>query len=782
MSNDNRRVLGSLIQDKGSHPGALVPLLLSIQDHFGYLPQALLELIPEMTRISPAMVRGVATYYSHFRLRPAGKHMIKVCTGTACYVKGAEQTYSAFRERLKIRDEDDTDPERLFTIAKVACLGCCMLAPAVQIDDRIYGWVTPSDTRRVLEEFLNEAAAPAPQRPESFPEGFHGEIRLCLCSSCAAAGADKVYRELREWTGRTGIPLKTALTGCTGLSFRAPLLRITDRAGKVFQYGRVQGEDLHTILVQHFQGGSLESAMEAILYTNPDPAGDLRFHEQSPETGLWFADEHRIVTANSRHQPFDDLPAYRSGCGFAGLARAKDLGPAGIIAEVTAANLLGRGGGGFPAGRKWERTAAAIGPERYLIGNADEGDPGAFMDRMLLESVPFRVIEGMMIAALAIGARQGFIFVRREYPLAIRRIRAAIRQCEQDGLLCPLPAEMKEGFSLTIVEGAGAFVCGEETALIAAIEGERGIPRERPPYPSERGLFGAPTLINNVETLATIPWILVHGAQAFRNQGTSSSPGTKTFALAGKVKQGGLIEVPMGITIRKVIEEIGGGVSGNGALKAVQIGGPSGGCLPVALFDLPIDFQALSEYGAIMGSGGLVVLDEHDCMVDIARYFMEFTANESCGNCSFCRIGTQRILEILNRLGTGSGKAGDLELLEELSARVKQGSRCGLGKTAPNPVLTTLKYFRPEYESHLSGFCPAGKCRNLFTFVAGSKCNGCMLCARGCPVGAIPFQPWERAEIDPKTCIRCGACRQICPEHAIEVTPNTSASETRSRE
>jgi len=406
---------------------------------------------------------------------------------------------------------------------------------------------------------------------------------------------------------------------------------------------------------------------------------------------------------------------------------------------------------------------------KYVVCNGDEGDPGAFMDRMLLESYPYRIIEGIIIAAYAVGASEGTFYIRAEYPLAVRRIREALQRCEQEGLLGE--DILGSGFSLhlRIMEGAGAFVCGEETALLASIEGRRGMPRFRPPYPAEQGLHGKPTLVNNVETYALIPWILRTGPEAFAEMGTETSKGTKVFALAGKIRRGGLIEVPMGITLRQIVEEIGGGIAGGKRFKAVQVGGPSGGCVPAALADTPVDFEALTGVGAMMGSGGLVVLDESDCMVDIARYFLSFTQDQSCGKCTLCRVGTHHMLEILNRLCSGEGVKGDIERLDELARAVRKGSLCGLGGTAPNPVLSTIRYFRDEYEAHLEKRCPAGVCKALITLSVTDDCIGCTLCAQGCPADAIEFRPHEKHEIDAEKCIRCGACRACCPVDAIKV-------------
>jgi NADH:ubiquinone oxidoreductase subunit F (NADH-binding) len=404
-----------------------------------------------------------------------------------------------------------------------------------------------------------------------------------------------------------------------------------------------------------------------------------------------------------------------------------------------------------------------------VVCNGDEGDPGAFMDRMLMESYPYRIIEGMTIAAYTVGANEGYFYIRAEYPLALERVSKAIEQCQQRGFLGDNILGTDFSLHLKIVAGAGAFVCGEETALMASIEGRRGMPRLRPPYPAESGLWDKPTLINNVETYAVVSWIIRNGHEAFARSGTSSSKGTKVFALAGKVARVGLIEVPMGITMHQIVHDIGGGIAGQLKLKAVQVGGPSGGCVPAELAHIPVDFEALKEVGAMMGSGGLVVLDETDCMVDIARYFLDFTQNQSCGRCTFCRIGTRRMLDILERLCDGQGKKTDIEELEHLAQMVKRTSLCGLGKTAPNPVLSTIKYFRDEYEAHLEKRCPTGKCKALITYSVTDDCIGCSLCAQHCPADAIEMKPYEKHEIDSEKCIRCGTCESVCPVDAIEV-------------
>jgi NADH-quinone oxidoreductase subunit F len=450
--------------------------------------------------------------------------------------------------------------------------------------------------------------------------------------------------------------------------------------------------------------------------------------------------------------------------------KAKELlPPEQLVATIEASGLRGRGGAGFPSGQKWRAVRKQPGEVKYVICNGDEGDPGAFMDRMILESFPYRVIEGLALAALAVGSQEGIFYIRHEYPLAVRRVRAAIAEMEKRGWLGANLLGSGPALRLSVVEGAGAFICGEETALIASVEGRRGMPRLRPPFPAESGLWGKPTLINNVETLALVPWIIRHGAESFAAMGTAKSKGTKVFALAGKIRRGGLIEVPMGTTLRDIVEKIGGGTAEGRRIKGVQIGGPSGGCVPASLMDTPVDYESLREAGAIMGSGGMVVLDDATCMVDIARYFLRFTQDQSCGKCTFCRVGTKRMLDILDKLCAGKAQRAHLEELEVLARQVGAGSLCGLGKTAPNPVISTLRYFRDEYEAHLQGRCPAGHCTALVKYKVTADCTGCTLCAQHCPVQAIPMVPYRRHEINLELCTRCDTCRKVCPRNAIEV-------------
>ena len=484
-----------------------------------------------------------------------------------------------------------------------------------------------------------------------------------------------------------------------------------------------------------------------------------------------FADsQKRIVTEHAGALNPKSIDDYIKHDGFKAMQVClKEKKPEDIIEEIKGSGLRGRGGAGFSTGLKWGFARAAENHTKYIICNGDEGDPGAFMDRMILESFPFRVLEGMVIAAHSIGAREGFLYIRAEYPLATERIRNAIALCEEHGYLGQNILGTDMSLHLKVVEGAGAFVCGEETALMSAIEGGRGMPRFRPPFPAQSGLWEKPTLINNVETFASIPWILRNGAEEFAALGTSKSKGTKTFALAGKVVRGGLIEVPMGMTIHEIVEEIGGGIRNGGKLKAVLMGGPSGGCVPAHLAYTPVDFEEIKAVGAIMGSGGMVVLDQTDCMVDIARYFLSFTQDESCGKCTHCRIGTMRMKEILARLCDGKGRKGDLEKLEILANITIEGSLCGLGKTAPNPALSALQYFRDEFDAHIQGICPARKCKPLIRYHINDACFGCTRCSQHCPVDAIPMNPYHHHVIQDSMCTRCDICLQVCPVDAIEV-------------
>ena len=606
-----------------------------------------------------------------------------------------------------------------------------------------------------------------------------GEIRLGLGSCCIARGSDKVRQALKQALDQTGIRLVIKRVGCVGMCHQTPLVEVVLPDNKSFLYARVQPEDAKAIVLRHFKpkqmGWKIKNTVSTILnriLTDKisEPVTRHSIDVRDKPVADFLNKQMHIATDLCGDIDPADIDEYISNDGFEALQKCvKQMGPDEIISEVERSGLRGRGGAGFPTYRKWSAVRNNQSDKKYVVCNGDEGDPGAFMDRMLMESYPYRIIEGMTIAAYTVGANEGYFYIRAEYPLAMERVSTAIEFCEQRGFLGNNILGTDFSLHLKIVAGAGAFVCGEETALMASIEGRRGMPRLRPPFPAECGLWNKPTLINNVETYAAVSWIIRNGSGAFADHGTASSKGTKVFALAGKVERVGLIEVPMGITMHQVVQEIGGGIAGRLKLKAVQVGGPSGGCVPADLAHIPVDFEALKGVGAMMGSGGLVVLDETDCMVDIARYFLDFTQNQSCGKCTFCRIGTRRMLDILERLCAGQGKKTDIDELESLARMVQKTSLCGLGKTAPNPVLSTIKYFRDEYEAHIEKRCPVGKCTALITYSVTDDCIGCSLCAQHCPVDAIEMKPYEKHEIDPGKCIRCGTCKNVCPVEAVKV-------------
>ena len=765
----------------GVSADAVIPILQDIQSEFNYLPEPALRRVCETTDITPARISGISTFYTQFRHKPAGRFPIRVCTGTACHVKGAQFVYEAFRREMKLEEDQDTDACMIFTIEKVACLGCCTLAPVVRIGEITYGHVEPENVGALMKDFLSKKSGHAAGglTDTGFSSGLQGEVRIGLGSCCVASGSAEVKDELEKTLARTKIRVNVQQVGCVGICNQVPIMEIIKPGELPAYYAKIKPEEVREALLSHFkpQGyfnrfrNGFYSVFENLL-ADGAPKSFRKYLGEQRDTPLskFLGPQVNIATENRGVTNPVDIDGYRRARGFESLQKCLEkMTPQQVVDVIKASGLRGRGGAGFPTGRKWQLVKDQPESGKFVICNGDEGDPGAFMDRMLLESYPFRIIEGMLIAGFATGATQGIFYIRAEYPLAVMRIREALRVCRENRIVGPSVLDSGFSFEIRIFGGAGAFVCGEETALIASVEGNRGLPQMRPPYPVEKGLWNKPTLINNTETLSLVPWIIHHGAQAFAAIGTPGSKGTKVFALAGKVKRGGLIEVPMGITIRQIVEEIGGGISGDKKFKAVQIGGPSGGCLPASAADMPVDFEALRDAGTMMGSGGLIVLDESDCMVDMAHYFLSFTQNQSCGRCTFCRVGTRRLLEMLEKLRNGQGKPDDLDKLEKLAVSTARGSMCGLGKTAPNPVLTTLHYFREEYEAHLHGHCPAGKCLPLIHYEVNTACIGCTKCAQRCPSGAILFKPYEIHAIDQEKCIKCDICRLVCPVNAITV-------------
>jgi len=588
------------------------------------------------------------------------------------------------------------------------------------------------------------------------------QVIVGLGSCGIAAGAKKTYDAIENIKEVYNLDFDLRKTSCVGMCYREPLVEIIDNNG-YFMYGGIDETKALEIIEKHVRDN--EPVKEYVVKS------DL-FETKDDD---YFKGQVKIALRNCGNIDPENIEEAESRNAYKALKKIAigELNREQVIQTVLDSGIRGRGGGGFPTGMKWRFAANSESKDKYIICNADEGDPGAFMDRSLLEGDPHAVLEGMAIGAYAIGANQGVIYCRAEYPLAIKRLNIAINQAREKGYLGKNAAGVKDfNFDIYVKEGAGAFVCGEETALIASVEGERGMPRRRPPFPAIKGLWKKPTNINNVETFANIPFILFHGAEAYSKYGTEKSKGTKVFALTGKIKNGGLVEVPMGMSIRDIIFNLGGGIQGDKKVKAVQLGGPSGGCIPEHLLDTPVDYDSVNATGAIMGSGGMVVMDESTCMVDLARFFLDFTQKESCGKCTFCRMGTKRMLEILTRITEGNGEDGDIEKLEVLAEQIKNNSLCGLGQTAPNPVLTTIKYFRSEYEAHIfEKRCPSKSCVTLLKYeIIPDMCTGCTVCAIKCPVDAIDGVRKEVHFIRQNDCIKCGECYSRCKFEAISLS------------
>ena len=720
---------------------SLIMILQQAQAIYGYLPQEVIYHVAERTGNSPAKVMGVATFYSYFRLKPMGIYQIMLCDGTACHVNGSDRIRAAITQELGIHNGETTE-DGMFTLNEVACLGCCSLAPVMMINGDTYGNLTPEKTINILRQL----------RQRESGEGIRILVGQGSCG--VSAGAGRVAKVLAgHMTATDSFTVET--TGCIGMCYLEPIVDIYE--GEKLLHRLVKVTETDALGIVEAVRKKDFSKLEAMFISDED----ARFLKKQKRVALRHCG---VVDPTS----IDD---YIKKDGYKAIDKALHMTPEEVIEEVKVSGLAGRGGAGFPTWFKWNAARNAEGEHKHLICNADEGDPGAFMDRAVIESDPHSLIEGMLIGAYAIGASDMYVYIRAEYPLAVERLGNAIEQARSRGLLGE--NILGSGFScdLNIKIGAGAFVCGEETALIESMEGKRGMPRLKPPFPAQSGYLNEPSNINNVETFANVAWIINNGGAAFAAMGTENSKGTKVFALTGKVQRGGLVEVPMGNSLRDVIFDIAGGIKDGRSYKAVQMGGPSGGCIPADLVDTPIDYKALSATGAIMGSGGMVVMDDSTCMVNIARFFLDFTARESCGKCVPCRIGTTRMMEILNRICDGQGQEGDIEMLEQLCVSIKDGSLCGLGQTAPNPVLTTIRYFRDEYEAHIRDKkCPAHECLALLKIsIDPTKCKGCTVCARKCPVECISGERKTPHVIDQSSCIKCKQCVSSCKFDAIVV-------------
>jgi NADH:ubiquinone oxidoreductase subunit F (NADH-binding)/NADH:ubiquinone oxidoreductase subunit E/NAD-dependent dihydropyrimidine dehydrogenase PreA subunit len=770
--------VAGLVDECGVDRSKLSGVLHAVQKEYNYLPEQALRDISLLMEIPITDIYAVATFYTSFSLEPKGNHIVTVCTGTACHVRNSRGILDEICRFLGIAP-GETSEDMAFSLETVNCLGACAMGPIMVVDGKYYGEMTSSKVPRILKIYQKDAVAEKPESKkidsptelDSYREAVSKErytggtsVFTCAGTGCQASGGLDVLQALKLELKSHELGEKVMLrgTGCHGFCERGPLVVIGP--DNIF-YQKVTAGDVPEIVAETVLNGRI---IERLLYKDPGTGKSVTHKDEVP----FYAKQMRQILGPNGELDPREIDDYIARGGYSALSKAIfAMEPEGIIDEVDKAGLRGRGGGGFPAASKWKacRKARSVDGVKYVLCNADEGDPGAFMDRCLLEGNPHSVLEGMIIGARAIGATNGYVYVRNEYPLAIESITRAIEQAEEKGLLGRDILGSGFDFSVSVSRGSGAFVSGESTALMASIEGRVGEPREKYIHTAIRGLYVRPTNLNNVETWANVPLIIREGSEIYASVGTEGSKGTKIFSLVGMINNTGLVEVPMGITLREIVYEIGGGIPKGKAFKAVQTGGPSGGCLPESLLDIPVDFDRLTEVGSMMGSGGMIVMDEDTCMVDVARYFLEFLCDESCGKCTPCREGLKHMLEIVDSVTKGIATIDKLDLLEELAEVVSDTSLCGLGQTAPNPVLSTVKYFAEEYREHiLQKRCRAGVCRALIRYsIDQAACTGCVRCLKACPSEAISGEKKEPHVIDQAKCDKCGICLEVCEFCAV---------------
>jgi NADH:ubiquinone oxidoreductase subunit F (NADH-binding)/NADH:ubiquinone oxidoreductase subunit E/Pyruvate/2-oxoacid:ferredoxin oxidoreductase delta subunit len=769
--------LTQILDAKDWHPHHLIELLQDVQRSFGHVPEEAMSAIAARLSVPAIEVYRVASFFRAFALEPRGKHIITVCMGTACHVRGAPRMVDELQALLGIGPGGTTD-DSLLSLETVNCLGACALGPVVVLDGVYHHHMSPGKLRTLVASVReSERLLEPPARLTSVDDlaalrarvaARHASAKATVTvggGTCGEASGSQALMEAFERVlqarGLAGT-VHLRLSGCHGFCEQEPMV-VVDPGGTL--YCRVAPEDVREIVARTVEKGEV---VDRLLYVDPLSGDAARTEAEIP----FYRVQDRVVLGQNRLVDPRDVEDYIAVGGYSALAKVLTTStPEAVIGEISASGLRGRGGGGFPTGRKWEACRAAPGDDKYVICNADEGDPGAYMDRSILEGNPHAVLEGMLIGAYAVGARDGYFYVRDEYPLAVRHARVAAAQARERGLLGEHILGTDFSFDVEIVRGAGAFICGESTALMASLEGKVGEPRPKDVHTVRDGLWHRPTTLNNVETLANVPSIMANGSAWFAAKGTEGSKGTKIFALTGRVRNTGLVEVPMGTSLRSIVFDIGGGAADGREVKAVQTGGPSGGCLPVHMLDLPVDFDTLAEVGSMVGSGGMVVLDDQTCMVDVAGYFLRFLQEESCGKCVPCRLGIRRMLEIVTDISEGRGRPEQLDLLGELGVVMREASLCALGKTAPNPVLSSLEYFREEFETHVRDRrCPAGVCRALIEYrIDAERCTGCGLCRRSCAHTAIAGEPKQPHEIDLARCAKCGSCREVCRFDAVVI-------------